>query len=317
MKKENITSKMELEDGQRQQSCPPDVCSVPTIFILRWLNVNKLQHRSPLTSCGSSLWNCQLQVVTLNFSLFSLAFAIVRSSLDKWVWGAPYATKWSVLHISMAIMSWGLRAGWCPAHSSAASKQLHYVSEPRRIVPDVFYCRAAVFYEYKATRLLGSTPGRWREWLGINPFTQLLKYANDNGERQTCTYFIEAWGRFDERIHWRVGAMATFWVKKGIQMLWFWTKSTCTWLYADTPISEQFAKSSLLLLLFVWNFYFPSFSISPPSFASIWAVCQTAWRINEHYYSTLGMKEERQRSKEIEVEQEGGVKSIIIQQIIV
>lgn len=29
------------------------------------------------------------------------------------------------------------------------------------------------------------------------------------------------------------------------------------------------------------------------------------------------MKEERQRSKEIEVEQEGGVKSIIIQQIIV
>lgn len=90
----------------------------------------------------TSVVTCHLQAVTLNLPLISIAFTSLLNGLDKWVWGAPYATKWSVPRISMAIMSWGLRAGWCPVCSSVASKQLHYVSEPPRIVLYVFCCLA-------------------------------------------------------------------------------------------------------------------------------------------------------------------------------
>lgn len=54
---------------------------------------------------------------------------------------------------------------------------------------------------------------------------------------------------------------------------------------------------------------FHTWSWPPNPRPSITAVCQVTWCFDEHYYSTSGAKEKRQQT---EVEQEGGVTSIII-----
>lgn len=252
----------------------------------------------------TSVVTSHLQAVTLNWPLISLAFTSLLNGLDKWVWGAPYATKWSVPHISMAIMSCGLRAGWCPVCSSVASKQLHYVSEPLRIVLYVFCCRALWIQEDLSPEIHGAEGGDW-----ACRTTASSKYAKEYGVvRQTCRCFINPWGRFDESIHRQEDATATFGMKLNKRVI----------LPHFRLIHQNFCRSFPPPLCLEDDFFTASptdhLASSPPS---IWTVCQAAWRINEHYYSTLGMKEERQQTKEIEVEREGGVKSIIIWRIIV
>ena len=128
-----------------------------------WNSVKCFSHVKNIFQLETSVEMRQLRAVTLNSPLISLASVFsLLNGLDKWVRGAPHATKWSEPHISMAIMSWGLRAGWCPVHSSVASKQLHYVSEPPRIVLRVFCCRGLWIQgdlspEIDSTELKGAT----------------------------------------------------------------------------------------------------------------------------------------------------------------
>lgn len=89
-------------------------------------------------------------------------------------------------------MSWGLRAGWCPVRSSVASKQLHYVWEPLRIVLCVFCCRALWIQEDLSpqswTRLIQKHTGipickslDRRVDILLNPGADLMRVSTDKG----------------------------------------------------------------------------------------------------------------------------------------
>lgn len=67
---------------------------------LHMLQIYSLTCRHPF-SFGQRLWICPLSL-QLSPSLLN--------GLDKWVRGAPYATKWSEPHISVAIVSRGLES---------------------------------------------------------------------------------------------------------------------------------------------------------------------------------------------------------------
>lgn len=129
-----------------------------------------------------------LQAVTLNSLLISLAPVSFLNGLDKWVRGAPYATKWSEPHISVAVVSRGLRAGWCPVMLvwSIQTTSLWLNRPPRLFLSCFMNARRFVSQD----RLHGAEGG----CLSVAN-TEPHRHPNMQKEygvfRQTCRYFIK------------------------------------------------------------------------------------------------------------------------------